>query len=160
MRWLPALLLVAACSEKKPPPAAKREVEGTLSLDGKPLTVTQCRAGRGVTTYVDLVTAEGKLRFEDAKLFWSRDATVAGRGDQLECKKLDRSWGGGLRRDQTSYFRGHLMFNCVGPAGPITGDVMVDCGNTTFEERQQLDENARKFREEQKLQRNAAGSAQ
>ena len=156
MRWLPALLLVAACSEKKPPPTAAREVEGTLWLDGKPLTVTQCRAGRGVTTYVELLTAEGKLRCEDAKMFWSKDAS---RGDQLECRKLDRSWGGGLRRDNTSYFRGHLMFNCIGPAGSITGDVMVDCGNTTAEERQQLDENARKAREEQ-LQRNAAGSAQ
>lgn len=147
MRWLPVLLLVAACSDKKPP--AKREVEGTLSLEGKPLAVTQCRTGRGVTTYVELVTAQGKLRFEDAKMFWSPDVN-AGRGDQLECRKLDRSWGGGLRADNTSYFRGHLMFNCMGPAGAITGDVMVDCGGTTDEERRQLDENARKFREEQR----------
>jgi hypothetical protein len=155
MRWLAVLLVVAACSDKKPPPA-KHEVEGTLSVAGKPVAVTACRAGRGVTTYVELVTAEGKLRFEDAKLFWSKDV-AAGRGDQLACRKLDRSWGGGLRRDNTSYFRGHLMFDCMGPAGAISGDLTADCGNTTAEERQQLEENAQKFREEQ--QQRGSGSA-
>ena len=149
MRWLSALLLVAACSDKKPPPAS--EVQGTLSLDNKPLAVTQCRAGRGVTTYVELVTAQGKLRFEDKQLFWSTDIH-AGRGDKLECTKLDRSWGGGMRKDGTSYFRGHLMFNCLGPAGAITGDLTADCGGTTAEERQSLDENSRKAREEQQQQ--------
>ncbi|MBA3503770.1 MAG: hypothetical protein M4D80_06015 [Myxococcota bacterium] len=134
--WL--LLVVVACgSEKKPP---KPEVQGSLSLDGKPLTVSSCRAGRGVTTYVEVLTAQGKLRFEDKQLFWATTA-ADGRGDKLDCQKLDRSWGGGMRPDGTAYFRGHLIFACRGPAGAVTGDLMIDCGRITAEERASLDKN-------------------
>ena len=134
--WL--LLALVACGNAKKPPTP--EVTGSLSLDGKPLTVSSCRAGRGVTTYVEVLTAQGKLRFEDKQLFWATDV-AAGRGDKLECQKLDRSWGGGMRTDGTAYFRGHLIFACRGPAGAVTGDLMIDCGRITAEERASLDKN-------------------
>lgn len=145
MRLVAFVLCAAACG--KGDTKASPEVQGTLSLDGKPLAITKCRAGRGVTTYVELVTAAGKLRFEDKQLFWTKDDF--GRGDKLECEKLDRSWGGGLRKDGTSYFRGHLIFVCRGPAGPLAGDVTVDCGGITAEEREQLDKNRADMRAEQ-----------
>ena len=157
-----AALLVAACAcgkrDDKPPDKhdkpARREVTGTLSLDGKPLEVAQCRAGRGVTTYVELVTAQGTLRFEDKQLFWASSA-ASDRGERLQCDKLDRSWGGGLRKDGTSYFRGHLIFRCRGPAGEqLAGDVQVDCGAITPEERAELDKNRDEMRRQQQ-----AGSA-
>ena len=137
MRALLLLALVACGGEKDKPPPAKPEVQGTLSLDGKPLTIVRCRAGQDVTTYVELLTARGKLRFEDKQMWWSADDP--GRGDKLECEKLDRSWGGGKRKDGTAYFRGHLIFVCRGPVGALAGDVTVDCGSITAEEREQLD---------------------
>lgn len=129
MRVALLLLALAACKREKP--AASAEVQGTLSIEGKPVAVTACRAGRGVTTYVELATGSGTLRFEDQKLFWS--------GDALVCEKLDRSWGGGMRKDGTAYFRGHLIFVCKGAPGAITGDLTIDCGKITPEERAQLD---------------------
>ena len=93
-----------------------------------------------MTTYVELVTAQGTLRFEDKQLFWARPDDVS-RGPALACDKLDRSWGGGQRKDGTSYFRGHLIFACRGPGGTLAGDVTLDCGGTTAEERAQLDRN-------------------
>ena len=148
MRAVLLLALVACGSEKKPPPPSP-EVRGTLSLDGKPLAITQCRAGRGVTTYVELTTAAGKLRFEDKQLYWAPPGEPL-RGDLLACDKLDRSWGGGLRGDGTSYFRGHLIFVCRGPQGqPLTGDVQVDCGGITAAERAELDKNRDEMRKQQ-----------
>ena len=151
MNAVVAALLVAACACGKgddKQPDKRREVTGTLSLDGKPLDVTQCRAGRGETTYVELVTANGKLRFENKQLFWATSG--ADRGDRLQCDKLDRSWGGGLRKDGTSYFRGQLIFKCRGPAGQqLAGDVQVDCGGITPEERAELDKNRDEMRREQ-----------
>jgi hypothetical protein len=131
-----ALSLVACNREKRH--AAPKDVQGTLSIEGKAVDVTACRAGRGVTTYVELVTGLGKLRFEDQKLYWSEQDF--GKGDELACEKLDRSWGGGMRKDGTAYFRGHLIFACKGAPGAITGDVTVDCGRITPEERAQLDQ--------------------
>ena len=156
MRALAVLLLLVACdkSDKQKPPSP--EVRGTLSLDGKQLEITRCVAGRGVTTYVELITVLGKLRFEDKQLFWS--ASDPGRGDPLQCDKLDRSWGGGLRKDGTSYFRGHLIFVCAGPAGQrITGDVQLDCGGITADERQELDKNRDEMRRQQR--EGSAGTA-
>lgn len=139
MRAVALALLVAACGKGDTKSTTSKEVEGSLSLGGKPLTVTACRAGRGVTTYVELVTAAGKLRFENQHLYWAQKDF--GRGDELACDKLERSWGGGLRKDGTAYFRGHLIFVCRGPTGPLTGDVTVDCGRITAEERASLDKN-------------------
>jgi hypothetical protein len=134
-----AFVLVAGCASK--PAATSPEVEGSLSVDGKPLVITQCRAGRTLSTYVELVTGAGKLRFEDKQLYWSADTDEVVRGERLACNRLDRSWGGGLRADGTSYFRGHLIFACTGKVGAIAGDVTVDCGKITAEERAQLDRN-------------------
>lgn len=144
MRVALLVLALAACKGENQQPAARPDVSGTLSIDGKPIEVTACRAGRGVTTYVELVTARGKLRFEDQKLFWSADRDF-GKGDQLACDKLDRSWGGGMRKDGTAYWRGQLMFACKGPPGAISGDVKIDCGRITAEERAQLDESRDEF---------------
>lgn len=154
MRLVTCLLLVACGrggdrGDKTGDEAASHEVTGSLALDGKPLVVTQCRAGRGVTTYVELTTQLGKLRFEDRQLFWAAAGTIR-RGDPLHCDKLDRSWGGGLRRDGTSYFRGHLIFACRGPLGEaLTGDVQVDCGGITSDERKALDKNRDEMRNAQ-----------
>jgi hypothetical protein len=134
---LVALSLVACNREKRR--RTHQDVQGTLSIEGKPVDVTACRAGRGVTTYVELVTGMGKLRFEDQKLYWAQQDF--GKGDELACEKLDRSWGGGMRKDGTAYFRGHLIFACKGAPGAITGDVTVDCGRITPAERAQLDQN-------------------
>lgn len=156
MRVAAAVLLVVACSKSSDRPASP-EVRGTFSLEGKPLVVTQCRAGRGVTTYVELVTAQGKLRFEDKQMFWS--TSDPGRGDRLECTKLDRSWGGGLRKDGTSYFRGHLMFACRGPAGQqLAGDVQLDCGGITADEHAELDKNRDEARRRQQQQQQGSGA--
>ncbi len=141
------LLLLVGCGSNKNS-ASRRDVQGTLSLDGKPLVVTACRPGHGVTTFVELVTDKGKLRFEDRQLFWSTDEHK--RGDRLDCEKLDRSWGGGTRTDGTSYFRGHLIFTCKGAAGALTGDVTVDCGNITADERASLDKNRQDLLDQQK----------
>lgn len=154
MRALLLLALVAGgCDNKKTEnKPARPEVQGTLSLDGKPLAITKCRAGRGVTTYVALETAEGTLRFEDKQLFWSNA--------KLECTKLDRSWGGGLRKDGTSYFRGHLIFVCRAPTGqPLTGDVQVDCGGITDEERRELDRNRDEMRRQQREQQGSGSGS-
>ncbi|MBA3397243.1 MAG: hypothetical protein H0T89_31745 [Deltaproteobacteria bacterium] len=136
---------VAACKSRERA-STSPEVSGMLALDGKPLVVTRCVPGRGVTTFVELVTAAGKLRFEDRQLFWNRDVEAVTRGDQLECEKLDRSWGGGQRPDGSSYFRGTLDFRCTGTAGALVGNVTADCGQITAEERRSLDENRDKTR--------------
>ena len=149
-----ALLLLAACEKKSKAKPPSPEVTGALELDGKPLDITRCVAGRGVTTYVEVITAAGKLRFEDKQLFWA--ASNPGRGDLLQCDKLDRSWGGGQRKDGTSYFRGHLIFVCRGPSGQsLTGDLQLDCGGITTDERAQLDKNRQDMRCEQVQQREA-----
>jgi len=152
MRRTLVVVALVACGTKQP--ATSSEVLGTLTLDGQPLEIRACRPGRGVTTYVELVTAKGTLRFEDRQLFWSADP-AGGRGDALACERLDRSWGGGTRTDGTSYFRGQLIFACRGPVGALAGDVTVDCGGITPEERAQLDRNRRDLRQQQ---RDAAGA--
>ncbi len=136
---------LAACKNRDRATASP-EVQGTLALDGKPLVVTRCMPGRGVTTFVELATAVGKLRFEDRQLFWNRDIAAVTRGDRLECEKLDRSWGGGQRPDGSSYFRGTLDFRCIGTVGALVGNVTADCGQITAEERRSLDENRDKTR--------------
>lgn len=136
-----ALVLAIGCSkrEEPPPPAASPDkIEGTLTVDGAPAAITACRPGHGVTTFVELVTAAGTLRFENKQLAWN--------GEVLACTKLDRSWGGGTRPDGSAYWRGTLRFQCA----RVAGDVTVDCGGITPTERSQLDANRQQMLDEQR----------
>jgi hypothetical protein len=153
MRFAALGLLVAAdvlgaCS--KPAAPRSNEITGTLSVAGAQLATTQCRPGRHATTFVEVVTAPGVLRFEDQKLFWN--------DEPLSCTRLDRSWGGGTRLDKTSYWRGTLSFDCKRGADLITGDLTLDCGNITAEERAQLDGQRNNMRDEQRKARDGVGS--
>ncbi len=101
MRLAAALLLaLAACKSATP----SNEVTGTLTLEGATVTVTKCRPERGADgVYVVLETPKSALRFEGKKLWWNRDDPEGfAPGAALECKRLDRSWGGGSRLDGTS----------------------------------------------------------
>ncbi|MBA3465533.1 MAG: hypothetical protein H0T46_36710 [Deltaproteobacteria bacterium] len=153
MRLAAALLLaLAACKSATP----SNEVTGTLTLEGATVTVTKCRPERGADgVYVVLETPKSALRFEGKKLWWNRDDPEGfAPGAALECKRLDRSWGGGSRLDGTSYWRGTLSFECSDGPKTATGDLTLDCGNITPEERASLDAQRTKLRDEQK----AAGS--
>lgn len=131
--WLAAAWLAAGCSQAEPPAPAARDVgadvTGTLSVGGVPAQLLGCRPGHGVHVFVEVDTSLGTLRFGDAKLAW--------RGAELACEKLDRSWGGGVRRDGSAYFRGSLAFRC----GPLTGDLALDCGHITPQEAADLARN-------------------
>jgi hypothetical protein len=112
-------------------------VKGSITVDGKAVTLGACKPGHSVHPLVELITSAGKLRFEDQQLYWNPVADAPTRGDKLTCDKLDRSWGGGVRLpgDGTSYWRGKLWFRC----GAIHGELELDCGNITATERAQLD---------------------
>lgn len=134
-----------AADDAKPADAAAPvpdRISGTLTVDGKPLAIGQCRPGRDASIHVDLVTAAGVLRFVpyEPKMFWNPRPESTDRGAPLACTDLQRSWGGATRADGTTYFRGRLIFSCKGEAGAITGDVTVDCGNISPLERKLLDE--------------------
>jgi hypothetical protein len=164
----PALALlaiagIAACKDKrggeaKPAPGladagppAPDKLEGTLTLDGKPLELVKCRPGREGSIYVDLVTAAGALRFvggEATQMYWSPGPDGSARGVQIACSIPHRSWGGGTRADGSTYFRGELAFSCRGAAGALDGKVSVDCGNISPLERRLLDETRDRKREE------------
>ena len=136
---------------------ASREVTGTLVVDGKPQLVTECRPGHSTSTYVELVATAGKLRFENKALYWTAKPHDLSPGQRLDCEKLDRSWGGGLRGDGSSYFRGKLDFACTGKQVVVTGELQLDCGNITALERAQLDRNSAAMKAEQ-AQRRQQGS--
>jgi hypothetical protein len=158
---LVAVLLLEAlvgCDRSTNVPVTSREVTGTITVDGTPLTVASCRPGRDVTTYVEALTSAGVLRFEDRQLFWSADPMAITRGEVLTCEQLDRSWGGGTRADGTAYWRGTLVFRCKAGARAISGDLKLDCGHITAEERAQLDAQRRDLKQEQQ-QGSAAGSS-
>ena len=136
--------LAGACSRSEPPPAAREapggttgiadvtgvtDVTGTLTVDGKPARFTACRPGHAVHVFVEVDTTLGTLRFGDAKLSWQ--------GSEQTCQKLDRSWGGGVRRDGSAYFRGTLAFRC----GTLEGDLALDCGHITPAEAAELARN-------------------
>ncbi len=145
-----ALVVLAACSSKSAAPAST-EVTGTLSFGGQPVPITKCRPDHGVSTYVVLETAKGALRFEDKRLHYNADdpeGLTPGRA--LDCTRLDRSWGGGVRLDNTAYWRGTLSFDCAMGATAITGNLTLDCGNITAEERASLDKQRTDLREQQK----------
>ena len=124
-----AFLVVAlvACSKSTP---ASTEVTGTLTVDGTAATLKQCKPGHAVHVFVEVDTSAGLLRFGEGKLYWN--------GTELSCTKLDRRWGGGVRGDDSVYFRGTLAFDC----GNVHGDLSLDCGHITPEERAELDKNA------------------
>lgn len=149
---------LGACSKSAP---ASKEVTGTLTVKGEPVTVTKCRPDRGIDgTYVVLETPKGALRFENKKLWWNGDDPEGfAPGAVLDCTKLDRSWGGGFRKDGTSYFRGTLDFDCHDGPNTYVGKLTVDCGNITPEERASLDKQRKDLQDEQKAaQGSGAGS--
>ena len=154
MRSLVLVAALAACSKSAP---ASNEVTGTLTVKGDSVTVTKCRPDRGIDgTYVVLETPKGALRFEAKKLWWNSDDPEGNApGAVLDCTKLDRSWGGGVRTDGTSYFRGLLDFDCHDGPNAYVGKLTLDCGNITAEERASLDKNRKDLQDEQKK---AAGS--
>jgi hypothetical protein len=127
--------LAGACS-RPPPPAANADVTGTLTVDGAAAQLVACRPGHAVHVFVEVDTSKGTLRFGEGKLAWN--------GSPLTCSKLDRGWGGGIRRDGSAYFRGALAFRC----DRLEGALSLDCGGITPEEGAELATN-----------RAAAGSA-
>lgn len=137
-----------------PPPGTPRpEIIGTVTVDGSVLAPTACRPGRGFGTYVELATPAGKLRFESAALYWTTDVTSVMRGDKLACSRLDRSWGGGARADGSAYWRGTLAFTCSHGAMAIRGELDLDCGHITAEERAGLDRQRAQMRAQQAADR-------
>jgi len=120
--------LAGACS-KPAPPAANADVSGTLTVDGAPAQLVACRPGHAEHVFVDVDSSKGTLRFGEGKLAWN--------GSPLTCSKLDRSWGGGIRRNGAAYFRGTLAFRCDRVAGELT----LDCGGITPEEGAELASN-------------------
>ena len=138
----------AAAARRAPVPD---RIEGTLTQDGEPLAITACRPGRDPQLYVDLVTAAGALRFvsgEDARLFWNPRPDEDKRGEAIACSIPHRSWGGGTRKDGAAYFRGELAFSCRDAPGAFEGKISLDCGDISSIEREGLDEQRRRKREE------------
>jgi hypothetical protein len=117
---------LAACARSTTP---SPEVTGTLTVDDQRVVVAACRPRHGVHVFVELETREGTLRFGEGKLFWN--------GTELACTRLERSWGGGIRADDSAYFRGTLAFSC----GKVAGDLTLDCGAISADERGELDKN-------------------
>ncbi len=155
MRLAPALVVAVACGHGcgSHAPARAPEVTGTLSVGGEALSPLTCRPGRAAHAFVEVVSPKGILRFEDRALFWTADVNAVGAGTQLACGKLDRSWGGGSRPDGSSYWRGILVFECTLGPTVVRGDLDLDCGNITAEERQQLDGQRENMRDEQRKAR-------
>jgi hypothetical protein len=120
--------LAGACSKPAPPPAGA-DVTGALTVDGAAARLIACRPGHAVHVLVEVDTSAGTLRFSEGKLAWN--------GGELTCSKLDRSWGGGVRRDGSAYFRGSLAFRC----DRLAGELSLDCGGITPEEGAELARN-------------------
>ena len=141
-----ALVAIAGCGDPKEPTpvAGSHDVfRGAVVVDGKPVTMTACKPGHSAHVFIEVVTGSGKLRFEDQRLYWNPAPDSITRGDALTCSKLDRSWGGGNRNNGTSYWRGSLAFACVDERGArFAGDLVLDCGDITAEERTELDRNS------------------
>jgi hypothetical protein len=137
--WLAVAWLAGACGNAEPPPlvqAAGADVNGTLVFAGSPAQLAGCRPGHAVHVFVEVDTTLGTLRFADGRLSW--------RGVELTCEKLDRSWGGGVRRDGSAYFRGSLAFRC----GTLAGELALDCGHITPQESAELARNRAAARSE------------
>ncbi|HET7502624.1 MAG TPA: hypothetical protein VFK02_16500 [Kofleriaceae bacterium] len=125
-----ACALVAACGSSEPAAPAREaiaaEVGGSLTVDGAPARLVRCRPGHAVHVFVEVDTSLGTLRFGEGKLWWQ--------GGERTCQQLDRSWGGGVRRDGSAYFRGTLAFRC----DTLAGDLTLDCGGITAAEAGEL----------------------
>jgi hypothetical protein len=150
MRAFVILVIASACSTK--PKAA--DITGTLVISGHDVSSKmQCRPGAAMHIFVDIVTPQGTLRFEDQKLSLE--------GEVLACDKLDRKWNGARRPDGTAYWRGTLAFDCAHEPGRITGDLVLACGNLTLEERAALDKADRELEEQKRrnADRNAGAAA-
>lgn len=143
-----SLLSGAACGKGA---TASTEVTGTFEAKGSAVTITKCRPDRDANgTIVVLETPKGALRFANKELWWNGDDPEGvAPGAVLDCKKLDRSWGGGLRKDGTSYWRGTLAFDCHDGPNTYRGDLTLDCGNITPEERASLDKQRADMRQQQ-----------
>lgn len=120
-----------ACGKPAPAPEAveRLEVQGTFTVGTAAARIARCRPGHAVHVFVEVDTSLGTLRFGEGKLYWD--------GNELTCAKLDRSWGGGIRQDGSTYFRGTLAFRC----GELAGDLALSCGQITSAEAAQLDAN-------------------
>ncbi|HEY4175606.1 MAG TPA: hypothetical protein VGM90_02180 [Kofleriaceae bacterium] len=118
-------------------------VKGTLSIDGSAIAASDmtCRPGAAVHIFVNIVTPKGTLHVEDGKLALD--------GEPLTCEKFERSWGGG-RRPHGAYWRGTLAFACVRGSQHVDGDLQIDCGGITADERASLDANRKQTLEQQK----------
>ena len=116
--------------QREPAATPAPEVTGALSIAGAPARLVRCRPGHGVHVFVEVDTSAGTLRFGDGKLYWQ--------GSERSCAKLDRRWGGGIRRDGSAYFRGTLALAC----GDLTADLALDCGHVTPDEARELTRNA------------------
>ncbi len=123
--------LAGACGQAEPAASTRgqHDVTGTLIVDGAPAQLVRCRPGHAVNVFVEVDSTVGTLRFGDGKLSWQ--------GREQACQKLDRSWGGGVRRDDTAYFRGTLSFRC----GTLAGDLALDCGQISPAEGAELARN-------------------
>jgi len=146
MRWLAALALVACSSSKEPSGdrgssgSAGDHTTGTLTIDGTAVAMTGCRAGSETSVFVEVATPRGSLRFQDRTLSWKTERGL----ERLRCEPLPTNkaiWGGGARADRTAYFVGELKFTCAGAIGTIDGDLDLECGHITYEERALLHTN-------------------
>lgn len=139
-----AVLALVACKDKEPapapapgsgsaspPPSAADVLQGALRVGDERVPLVACKPGHAGHVFVDVVTAKGTLRFSQQKLSWD--------GAELACTKLDRSWGGGLRKDGSAYWRGTLAFTCTHAGAPLNGNLKLDCGGITADERASLD---------------------
>jgi hypothetical protein len=157
---LALLVALAGCNTNFDPPPSNQVVEvpgrpspsdklfGNLMIGNDNAALKACRPGHRERVFVEVDTSLGKLRFDEMQLYYNPSAT-ADRGDALDCKRLDRSWGGGIRSDGTAYWRGTLDFTCMRGGTPIVGKLDLDCGAITIEERAQLDQNRNDMKREQ-----------
>jgi hypothetical protein len=151
-----AAILFSGCGkdrEPAPDPAASGSqaaaadvLDGTLSVGGEPARLVACQPGHDGRVFLDVVSSRGTVRFRDARLWWNPRSGDP--GHELACDRLDRSWGGGVRLDGTAYWRGTLRFQCRHEAMAIDGDLVLDCGQITAQERAQLDANRDRARDE------------
>lgn len=117
-----------------------------MQVAGAAVALKRCRPGHAVHVFVEVDTSAGTLRFGEGKLWWL--------GSERRCERLDRRWGGGVRRDGSTYFRGTLSFAC----GDLTGDLALDCGGITPIESAEMARNAREARERAAADADGAGS--